>query len=148
MIIEDLALNKKISSLSTAGQHTLPGFLLLIIQFLTGIRNQASKPAGVRIGFCGDRQFSLYLGTDKLGEQFQIHFKRCNMTLATIAYRISTDVSFAAMLRKNTEETLHQAGIVLKMDEKTALQKILALPGQISRTGNYALTAEPWAAEK
>jgi hypothetical protein len=70
------------------------------------------------------------------------------MTLATIAYRISTDVSFAAMLQKNTEETLHQAGIVLKRDEETALQKILTLPGHITQAGNYALTAEPWAAEK
>jgi len=68
VIIEDLALNRIISSLSTAEQHTLPGFLFLIIQFLAGIRNRASKPAEFRNGFCGDRQFSLYLGTDKLDE--------------------------------------------------------------------------------
>jgi hypothetical protein len=70
------------------------------------------------------------------------------MTLATIAYRISTDVSFASLLQKNTEETLQQAGIDLKVDEKTALQKILALPGQISQAGNFSYTAEPWAAER
>jgi hypothetical protein len=67
------------------------------------------------------------------------------MTLATVAYRISTDVSFAAMLQKNAEEALQQAGIVLVLEEKTALEKLLALPGQIARAGNVLLTAEPWA---
>ena len=60
------------------------------------------------------------------------------MTLATIAYRISTDVSFAAMLQKNTEETLQQAGIVLSTVENSALQKILSLPEKLSGRENYA----------
>jgi len=68
VIIDELAANKKNSSLSTAGQHVLSGFLFLITKFLAGIRNRTSKLTGVRIGFCGKRQFSLYLGTDKLGE--------------------------------------------------------------------------------
>ena len=68
------------------------------------------------------------------------------MTLATVAYRISTDVSFAAMLQKNAEEALQQAGIVLEKTEKKALENLLALPEQISKAGNYMLTAEPWVA--
>jgi hypothetical protein len=55
------------------------------------------------------------------------------MTLATVAYRISSDVSFAAMMHKNAEEALHQAGIVLVLEEKTVLEKLLALPGKIAR---------------
>ena len=68
------------------------------------------------------------------------------MTLATVAYRISTDVSFAALLQKNAEEALQQAGIVLEETEKKALKNLLALPVQISKAGNYMLTAEPWVA--
>ncbi|MEN4012184.1 MAG: hypothetical protein ROW48_09145 [Bellilinea sp.] len=66
------------------------------------------------------------------------------MTLATVAYRISTDVSFAALLQQNAEEALQQAGITLEKTEKKALETLLALPGQISRAGNVILTAEPW----
>ena len=66
------------------------------------------------------------------------------MTLATVAYRISTDVSFAALLQKNAVEALQQAGITLEKTEKKALETLLALPGQISRAGNVMLTAEPW----
>ncbi len=66
------------------------------------------------------------------------------MTLATVAYRISTDVSFAALLQQNAEEALQQAGITLEKPEKKALETLLALPGQISRAGNVMLTAEPW----
>ena len=66
------------------------------------------------------------------------------MTLATVAYRISTDVSFAALLQKNAEETLQKAGITLSNDEKSALLKLLSLPGQIIDAGNVMLTAEPW----
>ncbi|MEW6404169.1 MAG: hypothetical protein AB1649_20425 [Chloroflexota bacterium] len=66
------------------------------------------------------------------------------MTLATVAYRISTDVSFATLLQQNAEEALQQAGITLEKTEKKALETLLALPGQISRAGNVMLTAEPW----
>ena len=66
------------------------------------------------------------------------------MTLATVAYRISTDVSFAALLQQNAEEALQQAGITLEKTEKQALETLLALPGHISRAGNVMLTAEPW----
>ena len=68
------------------------------------------------------------------------------MTLATVAYRISMDVSFAALLQTNAEEALHQAGITLEKTEKKALETLLALPGQITRAGNVMLTAEPWVA--
>ncbi len=66
------------------------------------------------------------------------------MTLATVAYRISTDVSFAALLQQNAEEALQQAGITLEKTEKKALETLLTLPGHISRAGNVMLTAEPW----
>lgn len=66
------------------------------------------------------------------------------MTLATVAYRISTDVSFATLLQKNAEETLQKAGIVLSNDEKSALMKLMSLPEQILHAGNVMLTAEPW----
>lgn len=66
------------------------------------------------------------------------------MTLATVAYRISTDVSFAALLQQNAEEALQQAGITLEKTEKKALETLLALPDHISRAGNVMLTAEPW----
>lgn len=69
------------------------------------------------------------------------------MTLATVAYRISTDVSFAAMLQKNADEALQQAGIVLSADEKCALQNFLAIPGQIFTVGSALFSSEPWAVE-
>jgi len=67
------------------------------------------------------------------------------MTLATVAYRISTDVSFAELLQLNAEEALQQAGIALEKTEKKALEALLALPESISKAGNYMLTTEPWA---
>lgn len=66
------------------------------------------------------------------------------MTLATVAYRITTDGSFAALLQKNAEETLQKAGIVLSNDEKSALLKLISLPDQTLQAGNVMLTAEPW----
>ena len=69
------------------------------------------------------------------------------MTLATVAYRISTDVSFAAMLQKNADEALQQAGIVLSADEKCALQNFLAIPDQIFVAGSALFSSEPWAVE-
>jgi len=68
------------------------------------------------------------------------------MTLATVAYRISTDVSFAELLQMNAEEALRQAGITLEKTEKKALETLLALPESISKAGNAMLTTEPWAA--
>lgn len=69
------------------------------------------------------------------------------MTLATVAYRISTDVSFAALLQKNADEALQQAGIVLSTDEKCALENFLAIPGQIFTAGSALFSSEPWAVE-
>jgi len=68
------------------------------------------------------------------------------MTLATVAYRISTDVSFAESLQMNAEVALQLAGIALEKTEKKALEALLALPESISKAGNYMLTTEPWAA--
>lgn len=69
------------------------------------------------------------------------------MTLATVAYRISTDVSFAALLQKNADEALQKAGIVLSADEKCALQNFLTIPGQILTAGSTLFSSEPWAVE-
>ncbi len=69
------------------------------------------------------------------------------MTLATVAYRISTDVSFAALLQKNADEALHKAGIVLSADETSALKKILAASGQLLLAGMDIVAPEPWAVE-
>ena len=66
------------------------------------------------------------------------------MTLATVAYRISTDVSFAAMLQQNAEEALQQAGIALEIAEKKALKALLTLPGQITQASSVMLAGEPW----
>jgi hypothetical protein len=68
------------------------------------------------------------------------------MTLATVAYRISTDVSFAESLQMNAEVALQLAGIALEKTEKKALEALLALPESISKAGNFMLTTEPWAA--
>ncbi|HEY9075022.1 MAG TPA: hypothetical protein VIO61_00670 [Anaerolineaceae bacterium] len=68
------------------------------------------------------------------------------MTLATVAYRISTDVSFAELLQLIAEEALQQAGIALEKTEKKVLETLLALPESISKAGNTMLTTEPWAA--
>lgn len=67
------------------------------------------------------------------------------MTLATVAYRISMDVSFAAMLQKNVDEALHRAGIILSVDETRALKKVLAAPGQLLLAGLDIVAPEPWA---
>ena len=69
------------------------------------------------------------------------------MPLATIAYRISTDVSFASMLKENTQEALQQAGIVLSTVENSALEKIISLSEKVTGGENITLTAEPWAVE-
>ncbi len=69
------------------------------------------------------------------------------MMLATVAYRITTDNSFAEMLHNNLEKALQQAGIALTADEKSALQKILAMHGKISAAHNYRFTFEPWTVE-
>jgi len=67
------------------------------------------------------------------------------LTLAIVAHRISTDVSFTAMLQNDLEEALSLAGIALEMEEKTALQKILALPPQSIQNAKTMFTCIPWA---
>ncbi len=70
------------------------------------------------------------------------------MTLATVAYRISTDASFASLLQKSPEEALRRSGIALSAEEKTALQKFMEIPGQLaSRIQPMFVTGEPWAIE-
>lgn len=69
------------------------------------------------------------------------------MSLATVAYRISTDVSFAAMLQKNAEEVLRKSGILLSADETCALKKVLAAPGNLLLAGVDIIAPEPWAVE-
>ncbi len=66
------------------------------------------------------------------------------MTLATVAYRISTDASFAALLKQNAEEALRQVKVALKPEEKKALDMLMALPEEITLAGKAMLTAEPW----
>ena len=69
------------------------------------------------------------------------------MTLATVAYRISSDLSFAALLQKNAEEALQKSGILLSADETSALKKVLATPGQLFLGGLDIVAPEPWAVE-
>jgi hypothetical protein len=66
------------------------------------------------------------------------------MTLATVAYRISSDVSFAALLKQNTEEALRQVQIALQPEEKKALEMLMALPEEITLAGKAMLAVEDW----
>jgi hypothetical protein len=66
------------------------------------------------------------------------------MTLATIAYRISSDDSFAALLKQNAEEALRQVKIALKPEEKKALERLMALPEEITLAGKAMLAVEDW----
>lgn len=66
------------------------------------------------------------------------------MSLATIAYRVSSDSSFASMLQQSPDSVLQSAGIVLTAEERVALQKILNVPGMIDDLLNHILKAEPW----
>jgi hypothetical protein len=66
------------------------------------------------------------------------------MTLATVAYRISSDVSFAALLKQNTEEALRQVKISLQPEEKKALEQLIALPEDSIMAGKPMLVVEDW----
>jgi hypothetical protein len=66
------------------------------------------------------------------------------MTLATVAYRISSDVSFAALLKQNAEEALRQMKIALQPEEKKALVQLMALSDVTTMTGKPMLAVEDW----
>jgi hypothetical protein len=66
------------------------------------------------------------------------------MTLATVAYRISSDVSFATLLKQNAEEALRQVQIVLQPEEKKALDTLMAMPEEITLAGKAMLAVEDW----
>ncbi len=53
--------------MTTAGQHMLPGFLLLINRLFAGIRNSWQKTAEIRNQLCGFKQLPIKAGLDKLG---------------------------------------------------------------------------------
>ena len=68
------------------------------------------------------------------------------MTLATVAYRISTDAPFTSLLQEDPDKALQQAGITLSADEKIALHKFLESPDQIVSRLEFSLFGgEPWA---
>ena len=66
------------------------------------------------------------------------------MSLATIAYRLSFDGSFATQLQQSPDAVLQSAGIVLTEEERAALQKMLSIPGMVDDLRNKILKAEPW----
>jgi hypothetical protein len=66
------------------------------------------------------------------------------MTLANVAYRISSDVSFAALLKQNAEEALRQVKIALQPEEKKALEQLMALSAETTMTGKSMLAVEDW----
>ena len=66
------------------------------------------------------------------------------MTLATVAYRISTDISFAALLKQNAEEALRQLNVALQPAEKQALQTLMALPEKAILIEKGLLAIEDW----
>ena len=66
------------------------------------------------------------------------------MSLATVAYRISSDDSFALMLQQCPEEVLQSAGFELSKEEEAALLKVLSVPGMINSLLDHVLKAEPW----
>ena len=84
------------------------------------------------------------MGLDKIGVLFKSTNRGAPMSLATIAYRVSSDPSFASLLQQSPDDVLHSAGIVLTEEERTALQKILSVPGMINDLLNQILKAEPW----
>jgi len=117
------------------------------VYFVYGLRESAIKGQNLRESATILADYPSYRSQRariNLASNSKSTLRGIEMTLATVAYRISTDVSFAALLQQNAEEALQQAGITLEKTEKKALETLLALPGNISRTGNVMLTAEPW----
>jgi len=84
------------------------------------------------------------MGLDKIGALFKSTYRGALMSLATIAYRVSSDPSFASLLQQSPDDVLQSAGIVLTEEERTALQKILSVPGMINDLLDHILKAEPW----
>lgn len=66
------------------------------------------------------------------------------MTLATVAYRISSDPVFAALVKKSPEVALKRSGISLTPEEKTALQKVISVPGLAKSLLDNVFKAESW----
>ena len=84
------------------------------------------------------------MGLDKIGALFKSTNRGALMSLATIAYRVSSDPPFASLLQQSPDDVLQSAGIVLTEEERTALQKILSVPGMINDLLDHILKAEPW----
>lgn len=84
------------------------------------------------------------MGLDKIGALFKSTYRGALMSLAIIAYRVSSDPSFASLLQQSPDDVLQSAGIVLTEEERTALQKILSVPGMINDLLDHILKAEPW----
>lgn len=84
------------------------------------------------------------MGLDKICALFKSTDRGVVMSLAIIAYRVSSDPSFASLLQQSPDDVLQLAGIVLTEEERTALQKILDVPGMINESLNHILKAEPW----
>ena len=66
------------------------------------------------------------------------------MSLAMIAYRISTDDSFAALLQQSPEEALLACGIKLTKEEETAIRKVIGIPGMLNDLLDNVYKAEGW----
>ena len=84
------------------------------------------------------------MGLDTIGPLFKSTYRGAPMSLATIAYRVSSDPSFASLLQQSPDDVLQSAGIVLTEEERAALQKILSVPGMINNLLDHILKAEPW----
>ena len=80
----------------------------------------------------------------KFARNFQSTLRGIHMSLATVAYRISSDDSFVLMLQQCPEEVLQSAGIFLTKEEEVALQKVLSVPGMLNSLLDQVLKAEPW----
>jgi hypothetical protein len=66
------------------------------------------------------------------------------MTLAAVAYQISTDSSLASLIKESPEDALKRFGISLTPEEKAALQKVISIPGLVTSLLDNVLKAEPW----
>jgi len=119
------------------------------VYFVYGLRESAIKGQNLRESATILADYPSYRSQRvriNLASNSKSTLRGIEMTLATVAYRISTDVSFAESLQMNAEVALQLAGIALEKTEKKALEALLALPESISKAGNFMLTTEPWAA--
>ena len=112
--------------------------------FSVTLRQRALQIAGIRKKNCGLNWLQVRMGLDKIGALFKPTYRGAPMSLATIAYRVSSDPSFASSLQQSPDDVLQSTGIVLTEEERTALQKILSVPGMINDLLDHILKAEPW----